>query len=232
MRQWKRCQWKALWTQLVFVFVLCLCIFVSGAQASTDAAPKADEHGKKAEEAKPATSPLPGPSPVATPASGHTPPAVATPSPAAAPKVTPWPRRVLFPNPGLRNAPGFDRPPPWNPRDWRFSVLVTLASWNPKSEEMVQWMSHISDVFSVKKVLVLGVFSHDTAESIERFAVAQRPRFPAGVASSVFLKSFGNPKVPTVWIVNVRGEIVTRKELPDETERKRLQELLALWTDF
>jgi len=148
---------------------------------------------------------------------------------------TPWPRRIFLPTLVLEDVPGWTAPGATRralSADARFTIVAVLASWNPASSPLAAWLTSVAVSLSARRVRVVGAFSNDTAPSVLRFLTRERPRFEAGLAPAEFLKELGNPKVPTVWVVNPRGEIVTRKELPNETEMKRIAEDLARWTDF
>jgi|GEM_PF-5034424 len=167
---------------------------------------------------------------------------------------TVWKRRLLFPTleldplpkiESIRTAPSLAASPapsspstageltPWNPKASRFTVVALLASWNPKSTALVPWLNGIAQgELARRKVRVLAAFSHDTAASVSRFVKETRPRFEVGLAPLPFVKNMGNPKVPTVWIVNNRGEIVTRKEMPSDAILDELRLKILDWTDF
>lgn len=152
-------------------------------------------------------------------------------------QATPWPRRFVFPRLTLSAPEGaplghlFPQRE-WNPKAHRFTVVAVLASWNASSVPLAAWMSDLQDTLSSRNVRVVGAFSNDSDASVVRFLIRERPRFETGLASLAFLKELGNPKVPTVWVLNTFGEIVARKELPNEIERKRLSDQLMRWTEF
>lgn len=153
------------------------------------------------------------------------------------PAATPWPRRFPFPELILEAPEGGQAATParkatWNPAASRFTVVAVLASWNGASAPLAAWLSDLNDVLEPRKVRVMGAFSNDTDASVVRFLARERPRFETGLAPFSFLKDLGNPKVPTVWVLNTYGEIVARKEIPNETEKKRLRDQLLRWTEF
>jgi hypothetical protein len=147
--------------------------------------------------------------------------------------VTPWPRYVSLPAVEPIPIEGWGvAPEPWAPHRHRFTVVAVVASWNPATVELADWLSRLAVEFGPRRVRVLALFSHDTSPAAARFLARARAKFEAGLAPPAFIEGTGNPKVPTVWVTNPRGEIVTRKELPNETERKRVRDDLIVWTDF
>lgn len=144
-----------------------------------------------------------------------------------------FPRRLRLPPLSL-TVPG-EAGTPRDPLDLvksRFTVVAILASWSPRASQVARVLSEKSREFESRGISIVGAFSHDTERALENWMRVEKPRFTLGLASHEFLDKLGNPKVPSLWVVNHRGEIVTRSELPEDADLKVLFSRLRTWTDF
>ncbi|MFZ9519104.1 MAG: hypothetical protein ACO3A4_01370 [Silvanigrellaceae bacterium] len=173
-----------------------------------------------------ASSPAPAASPANAPASGSVPVGEkATPNP------EPFRRRIGLPflkllAPGMKQSVGFE------PRDWRFSHVCILGSWNKQSQVVHDYFQNKIDFFSRYKIAAVGAFSHDTIENLTAWAEKMKPRYLFGLAQTEFVDSLKNPKVPTCWLLTREGQIIMKHETPTEQVLGSVYDKLKQWTDF
>ena len=146
-------------------------------------------------------------------------------------ETTPIPRHIVFPplrfltseNPSNQN---FDA------RKVRFGVVCVFATWSRQTINVTKALNAKTAEFAKRHVVFAGAFSHDTKEALDLWAKAQKPQFKVGLADDSFVDALKNPKVPSCYVVNSRGEILLHLETPTDKNLKSLFESLTLWTDF
>lgn len=156
--------------------------------------------------------------------------------PAVKAEATPMPRYIHLPAVELQtisaNSEGALEKLTYDFSRKRFSLVFVFGSWNRRSQEIAVKINERMGFFDERHIGVVGVFSHDTKISLQKWQKDVGPRFLIGLAANDFIERLRNPKVPTLWLVNNRGEIMHRSELPTNKELDGLFSKVTLWTDF
>jgi hypothetical protein len=129
-------------------------------------------------------------------------------------------------------APGQKQAITFEPRDWRFSHVCVLGTWNKQSQMIHNYFQKNIDFFVRYKIAVVGAFSHDTIENISAWAEQVKPRYLFGLAQTEFVDSLKNPKVPTCWLLSREGQILMKHETPTEEVLGSVYDKLKQWTEF
>jgi hypothetical protein len=153
---------------------------------------------------------------------------------------TPYPRRILFPDPKIElvlpapmaNGPREPETWVWKPRKSRFTIVVTLASWNSASGETIDYLNSLAPLLKERSVSLVGAFVNDTIKNVERFMGEHRPRFEAGMAGAQFVASLESPVTPHYWAINTQGEVMTELVTPSDVERRAFFNKILRWTEF
>lgn len=153
------------------------------------------------------------------------------PSAPAGPPATPIPRHVFLPNVALI-ADGKNGKQKFDGEKFRFGMICILATWNQKTAPVARFLNEKYDEFTRKKIEIIGVFSHDTAEALELWKKTEKPRFLVGLADESFIDALLNPKVPVCYVTDSKSKIVIFLENPTQKNLVSASESLALWTDF
>lgn len=121
---------------------------------------------------------------------------------------------------------------PYNYRAARFSVVLAMASWSARSEDVARRLHGWGSEFAKRKIALVGVFSHDAPSDIRAVMTRNQFTFPAAKASLTFVSQLLNPKVPTIWVADHTGQIVLRLERPTDGQLQDLRQKILEWTDF
>ncbi|NBW82063.1 hypothetical protein EBR21_09960 [bacterium] len=164
--------------------------------------------------------------------------AASSPAPGAVPvgeKATPNPepyrRRITLPYLKLL-APGQKQAITFEPRDWRFSYICVVGTWNKQSLLVHNYFQKNIDFFVRYKIAVVGAFSHDTIENLTAWAEQMKPRYLFGLAQTEFVDNLKNPKVPSCWLLSREGQILMKHETPTEEVLGSVYDKLKQWTEF
>lgn len=120
----------------------------------------------------------------------------------------------------------------WVYTDYRYSIILLFSSWNRRSEDLARIARPFIDEFKRRRVGLLGFASHDQQTELQKWQDAVRPPFPIGIAPLEVIMREKNPKLPTVWIANSNGELVTKLTLPSDEEFKSILDKIIQWTEF
>lgn len=141
------------------------------------------------------------------------------------------PRRIPAPDVAFRDvASGRAVTPDYGSH--RYTMVFMIASWNPLSAEVTQVAAKAYPKFRARTLQVFAIGSHDTEDALREWVTTQNFRFPVGVASIPFIEKLGNPKLPAVWLINHRGDMIFYREKMTPVQVKKLVENLHTWTDF
>lgn len=121
---------------------------------------------------------------------------------------------------------------PYDYRAARFSLVLAMASWSARSEDVARRLQAWGPEFAMRKIALVGVFTHDAPGGIRTVMTRNRFTFPAAKASLAFISQLLNPKVPTVWVADHNGQIVLRLERPTDGQLQELHDKVLKWTDF
>lgn len=113
-----------------------------------------------------------------------------------------------------------------------FTVLGLLATWNPKSVELNTLLNKYSVLFREHGISLVVLFSHDTKFTLKEWKKLNKPNYQTELASINFIDEQKNPKVPTFWIANRRGQIVKFFELPSNNDLSSFFDKIIKWTEF
>lgn len=140
---------------------------------------------------------------------------------------TPLPNHIKIPSIRLANATD-----EYNFKSNRYTLVAVFGTWNARTAEVAMRINDQIPALKSRGMGAVGVFSHDTVESLTQWTVKNKPHFPVGLSTNRFIDELRNPKVPTLWIVDDRGFIMHRSELPSHTDLNVIFAKLQLWTEF
>jgi hypothetical protein len=115
---------------------------------------------------------------------------------------------------------------------YRYQIILLLASWNDSSKKISVYLNEQFDRLSKHWIGVFGVFSHDTQESVDDWIREVKPLYPMGFAKMSFIDALGNPKIPTIWVVDPRNVIIRELEMPELDHVKEVVKSLYTMTNF
>ena len=129
-------------------------------------------------------------------------------------KILPLPRHILLPEVTYERAPDIEGEYTLNFSKHRFWFIVMIASWNERSADIAKiFNSHIQE-FKHRDIGVLALFSQNTSQDVEKWRVKNKPLFDNYFASRNLTDSLKNTKIPALWLVGTKGEILLKLELP------------------
>ncbi len=140
---------------------------------------------------------------------------------------TPLPNHIKIPNIRLAN-----ESEEYNFKSNRYTLVAVFGTWNARSAEVAMRINDQIPALKSRRMGAVGVFSHDTVESLTQWTAKNKPHFPVGLSTNRFIDELRNPKVPTLWIVDDQGFIMHRAELPSHTDLNVVFAKLQLWTEF
>lgn len=114
----------------------------------------------------------------------------------------------------------------------RYTVVLLVASWNALSRDVAERARDLVADFPERALQLYGLGSHDTEAALREWVRTARFRFPVGVANVDFITRLKNPKIPCLWILNHRGEMIFFRERVDVPLVERLVGNLRSWTNF
>lgn len=89
------------------------------------------------------------------------------------------------------------------------TVLLFLASWCPACQQLVPSFEKIRKQYSSPAVTFYYIFAHDQAKDIAGFV--REYGLPHGVvANNQVLKDFHNPQLPSIYVSDRNGWLLTR----------------------
>lgn len=153
------------------------------------------------------------------------------PSAVPSPSFSPYPRNIHFPRVPIvsletKNELFYQF------SDNRYTFLYVMGTWNPRTLELVKILNAQVPEYRKRFVGLLGVFSHDTSESVKQFVEANKPLFTVTLATAKFIEEFKNPKVPTFWLIDKKGRIVQTLAIPTNQQIEELHQKVLFWTKF
>jgi hypothetical protein len=119
-----------------------------------------------------------------------------------------------------------------DPQKYRFSLYFMMGTWNRRSFEITQIINPHLAKLKRRHVFIAGAFSHDTAITLRKWEKEAKPLFTTGLVHSDFIDALQNPKVPTFWLINAKGNILQRKEQPTNEDIEEIIRTLFRWTEF
>ncbi|APJ04441.1 hypothetical protein [Silvanigrella aquatica] len=146
--------------------------------------------------------------------------------------IPPLPRHVEFPTVTYGKEQSVEGEMELNLATKNFWYVVVISSWNPKSKEITSILNHNYKVFESRKIGVIGLFSTDTVTSVSDWRTQNKPLFETGFASRNFLDALKNPKIPSVWVLGRRGEILQRLEIPSKEDMQKSVQRVMIMTGF
>ncbi|MES2615629.1 MAG: hypothetical protein V4591_09460 [Bdellovibrionota bacterium] len=129
-------------------------------------------------------------------------------------KILPLPRYLLLPTVTYSRAPDIEGEFSLDFSKHRYWFIALIASWNQRSSDIAKIFNSHSDDFKTRNIGVLGLFAQNTEVEVGKWREKNKPLFETFFASRNFLDSVKNPKMPMVWFIGEKGEILLKIELP------------------
>ncbi len=116
-------------------------------------------------------------------------------------------------------------------RKGRSMVVFFIASWCEPCQNISGQLLNLTSRFSRLPVDFYFVFSHDTLEDARGFMAEHK--IPQGyLAEFATLKNFNNPELPSIYVGDRQGWLLTRKLKAEPKDIRDLQETLEYLTAF
>lgn len=116
-------------------------------------------------------------------------------------------------------------------RKGRSMVVFFIASWCEPCQNISGLLLNLTGRYSRLPVDFYFVFSHDTLDDARGFMTEHK--IPQGyLAEFATLKSFNNPELPSIYVGDRQGWLLTRKLKAEPKDIKELQETLDYLTAF
>jgi hypothetical protein len=133
-------------------------------------------------------------------------------------KIPPLPRHILFPDITYSRAPDKEGEFTLDFSKHRFWIVIILASWNEKSKRINRILNKNKAEFEYRDIGILALYSQDTEDDVDIWREQNHPSYENEFASQKFLDKLKNPKVPSVWLLGEKGELLLNYELPTERQ--------------
>jgi hypothetical protein len=143
---------------------------------------------------------------------------------------TPYPRRVLIPP--VTYATRTQETVNWDFKAARFTLLVTLATWNRTSRDVLQALQSRQAELARRGIKVLALYPEETKTSFEENVTKDSIQFEIGRSDEESLSILRGLDIPGLWIVNSRSEILKRKHKVNTRDVRENIDLVLRWTDF
>lgn len=117
----------------------------------------------------------------------------------------------------------------------RVLVIFFLASWCEPCQQITPQFMTLQQKLSKLPIDFVYVFAHDTLDDAREFATEYKlDRQSDNVLLAEFdvLKKYNNPDLPTIYVGDRRGWILTRFIKPDAKRMAEFKELVELLTAF
>ena len=129
-------------------------------------------------------------------------------------KIPPLPRHVLLPEVTYSRAPDITGEFTLSFSEHKIWILVIIASWNKRSAEIAKIFNQHEKEFKQRNIGVMALYSQDTEDNVDEWRKKNKPFFDNFFASRNFMDSLNNPKVPSIWLIGDKQEILLNYELP------------------
>lgn len=129
-------------------------------------------------------------------------------------KIPPLPRHILFPEVTYSRAPDIEGEYTLDFSKHKFWIIAMIASWNQRSSEITKIFNSHMQEFNEHDIGILGLFTQNTEQDVEKWRLINKPLFDNYFASRNLVDNLKNPKIPMLWLVGAKGEILLKYELP------------------
>ena len=129
-------------------------------------------------------------------------------------KILPLPRHIFLPKVTYSRVPTIEGEDTLNFSKHRFWFVAMMASWNVRSADITKIFNSHHQEFKERDIGVIGLFSQNTKLDVEKWREQNKPLFDNYFASRNFVDSLKNPKIPYVWLIGEKGEILLKLEMP------------------
>lgn len=117
------------------------------------------------------------------------------------------------------------------PRFGYVDVVIFIASWCVPCQEIVERINNLETHFSKLNSRFTFVFSHDLYQDAKAFSEVYKIKHGV-IATHDILKNFHNPELPSVYISDRHGWILTRFLNATPEELDKIEEVLTLLTSY
>lgn len=120
----------------------------------------------------------------------------------------------------------------YKPQKGRVIVTVFLASWCLPCQELIKPLQKLEEKFKSRYTDFVYVFAHDTELDATGFAKAYKMSAQSIIGSAKLLEAFHQPELPSIYVGDRYGWLVTRKLNAEEKDVGELDRFLELQTAF
>lgn len=129
-------------------------------------------------------------------------------------KIPPLPRHIILPEVTYGRLPDVEGEYALDFSEHKFWFVTIIASWNERSNDITKIFNANQAEFKKRNIGLVALFAQNTEEEVEKWRLANKPMFMNYYASRNFLDSLKNPKIPCIWLIGSKGEILLHLELP------------------
>jgi thiol-disulfide isomerase/thioredoxin len=120
----------------------------------------------------------------------------------------------------------------FNHKEGEAVVLVFLASWCLPCQSLIDEIQKIEKRYESSYTKFYYVFSHDTVDDAKGFIQTYKVTGNLLEANQILLDTFHQPELPSIYVGDRFGWLVSRYNDTDEADLKALDELLKYHTSL
>ena len=111
------------------------------------------------------------------------------------------------------------------------NIILFVSSWSIPSQEIILELLALTEEFKDKPVEFMYVFTHDLPKDAKEFSEDYKIK-NAMIASSKLLELYHNPSLPTIYIGDRNGWILTRVIKPSSKDLRRVSKIVHSLSSF
>ena len=136
-----------------------------------------------------------------------------------------------IPMPPLKGHSLTGKPMAMNLKKGTVNLILFISSWSIPSQEIILELLALTEQFKDKALEFMYVFTHDLPQDAAEFSKDYNIK-KAMIASSELLEFYHNPSLPTIYLSDRNGWILSRFIKPTSQDLKKVSEIIKSLTSF